>query len=374
MRKLFWLLCTALSARLFYKAWGTSLDFTVYWNATHAWLLSANSPYQYGSGGGGLVYKYPPWTIPYFVPFAVFPLSAAKILWAGLEYACLIYVVKWVMDFGVSKTVAFAVALCFWFIWQAHFWAGQVSLPLLALALWSLKRPLRSSSALLLVLFSAKVFSLVGLAGIWKRYRDPRTLAWCAALVLFPLAGVLGVMRWHGLSGDPILLLRQWVQSAASGDKDLGATIVRGLLNHGFNAGVLRWLKTDLNDRYAEFLAFFGWVAFFSPLWHHFSKKMSESEKTLGWIGVATIAHPLAWDHTFVLVYPLCAVAMSRALDSGRRLAIFFAVLGPVCIGVFLPNIIGNALAHPLEYFSIKSWGVVSSAAGLIIANRANPS
>jgi hypothetical protein len=100
---------------------------------------------------------------------------------------------------------------------------------------------------------------------------------------------------------------------------------------------------------------------------------MTVAEKWTGWLGVGLITHPLAWHHSYVLAFPLCALSLDRAIQNRNNRLIALSALGILCIGIFLPNVIGMTLATPLELVSVKSWGVVFSAVALVSAKRDCP-
>jgi hypothetical protein len=163
-----------------------------------------------------------------------------------------------------------------------------------------------------------------------------------------------------------LTLYRQWVQAASSGGQELGSFVVRGQMNHGFTAGVLRLFQVDARDTKLDYAVALSLAAVFSLLWAWASKKLSSLEAWVGWLGVGLIVHPLAWHHSFVMAYPLCAVSLDRAFRSQQRKWIVWAILGICCIGIFIPNIFGMTLITPLEHISIKSWGVCLCAWTLV--------
>jgi hypothetical protein len=76
-----------------------------------------------------MVYKYPPWTVPFFFPFSVLPLSMAKWVWGLLEVFSLGAVVSWVFWKAVCRSgVLVSTGVAFWGLWVVHAlgWSSRV--------------------------------------------------------------------------------------------------------------------------------------------------------------------------------------------------------------------------------------------------------
>lgn len=368
-----------------------SEDFHVYWKAAYVWLQGQN-PYAYTPADQGFVFKYPPWILPIFTPLGFMGFETAKIAWYLVELACVAYAIVWCIRQGVPRRIAAFVACLFWWMFHAHFSAGQFTIILLVVALWAhggaqagradgrmvtaRGRPsvwapgggLRET--ILAFILSAKVFSLYTLTGIWRRYLKP--LPWLAGIGLFVLmhAIVLAVNAKLGGATSLARIYRDFMDAASSGGAELGAIIVRGQGNHGFTALVLRTLDVDSLSFASDMIAS---AALFIPLayfWSKQSRVLNESEKWVGWIALALIVHPLAWHHSYVLAYPLCALSLARAASSGRRKLIGLSILGACCIGIFIPQVLGKTLVKPIELAGIKSWGVILSAVAMVLAAK----
>jgi hypothetical protein len=200
------LFCSALlTYRLLYKAWIGSTDFHVYWNAAQDWLTASKSPYYFDASTRGFVFKYPPWSLPIFAPFGMLSFDTAKMAWAFLELFCLLYSVYKVISFGVRKEIAFLVAVTLWWIWQDHFWSGQLTILLLASALWITdclskdaieKSPWKLS--LTAYLFTAKIFSVFTFLGNWGKFLNPRVIIGTGFLCVVPTLITWIVMKSFG--------------------------------------------------------------------------------------------------------------------------------------------------------------------------------
>lgn len=371
IRPVLLVLALIASVRLVRAGWADSMDFQVYWRAAQAWIGQGVSPYLYNAADRGFVFKYPPWILPFFLPFGFLSIEASKIVWALVELFCIYYSVFQLVRLGVRLRAAILTAALFWWIWLAHLYAGQFTLLLMAAALWA--TPQKSSPgklAALGVIFTAKVFSLVTLIGRAKEYLRPKPIAAGIALVLFLHVIVYAGFLWHGHWVSPVELYRQWVQSASSGGEELGALVVRGQMNHGFTAGILRAFHVDVHATSVDNKVALLLAGFFSVLWAWGSQKLEPFERWMGWLGVGLIVHPLAWHHSFVMAYPLCAVSLDRAMSSQNKKLIALSVFGIACIGILIPNVFGMTLITPLEMVSIKSWGVCFSALSLVLSNR----
>jgi hypothetical protein len=372
---LVFLLACAAAVRLIFAAKSDSMDFHVYWRAAHQWAELGLSPYVYDASDRGFVFKYPPWILPFFTPLAFLSFEASKMVWVSVELFCIFYSVYRLIQLGVRAQAAIWVGALFWWIWLGHVFAGQFTLTLLASALWAAPATEKKETspgllALVGVLFSAKVFSLISLIGRWREFFSWRTILAGIALLVGLHGVVLGVILTRGHWVGLVELYQQWVQAAASGGQELGAFVVRGQMNHGFTAGILRAFHVPASETSVDYKVALGLAALFSGLWFWASKKLDRLESWVGWLGVGLIVHPLAWHHSFVLAYPVCAVALDRAMKSKNRLAMTLASLGTCCVGIFIPNVIGITLATPLELVSVKSWGVCLAALALVLSSQ----
>ncbi|MGZ3697782.1 MAG: glycosyltransferase 87 family protein, partial [Bdellovibrionota bacterium] len=153
-------------------------DFDVFWN-TARHVLNGQPPYDLVRDGG-MVYKYPPWTLPAFFPLAVFPLESARWIWAAIELASLTYVGFWLLRAGVKRVVLLTLYPLFWGIWAVHAMDGQVTLAILALVLWLQEQRTRSDALTIVKTgwaLSFKVFTLFAALPLRRRFARTRVLA-----------------------------------------------------------------------------------------------------------------------------------------------------------------------------------------------------
>lgn len=364
------------SVRLFNAALSNSQDFMVYWKAVHLWC-SGLDPYHYAPEDQGFVFKYPPWMLSLFFPLGWLSYPVARAFWAIAEIGAIFYSVGWMVNHGASVRASLIAAFLYWWMWLAHLSAGQFTLFLLAIGLWSVaKGPMRPvRMAFLVVFFSAKAFSLLTLVGVRRSLFRGKTL-WILSGIL--LASHLGLLS-HGPKGLGSFahwgaLYQGWMHAAPSGAAELGEVIVRGPGNHGFTAGVLRWLHVDALSLHWDIVTSLALFIGLGSIWHRFSRKLGFYEQWAGWLALGVITHPLAWHHSFVLTYPLGAFALDRAIKSNQRKLIGLAVIGICCVGVLIPQVIGKDWVAPLEWVSVKSWGVCFCAIALCLAKTAKRS
>jgi hypothetical protein len=356
--------------RFFRAAWVDSMDFTVYWKAAQNWLHSEVSPYYYDEATRGFVFKYPPWILPLFAPLGFLSFETSRILWAVVEIGCLSYIVTWLRASGAGWGPIVATLGMFWWIWLAHFFAGQFTLVLAAASLWAVpprdQEPCRKPERLgaLAYILTAKVFSLVELFGLWRCFLKPRPWLSFAAMIL--CANLLLAASGENL-GE---LYRGWTLAAGSGGQELGALVVRGQMNHGFTAGILRWLDVPATNTRADLVVSGLLAILFVAAWDRASIGLRLQERWAGWLAAGLITHPLAWHHSFVLAFPLCVLALDVAWKTPDRRLKVLAVLAPCLIGIFLPEVLGSRLVTPLELVSSKSWGVCLAAMVLVLRSR----
>ncbi len=167
--------------------------------------------------------------------------------------------------------------------------------------------------------FRPRSFSLYTLTGLWRRFLRPAPWIFGAALFALTHGIVLAVNAATGATLSLAQIYRDFAQAASSGGAELGAIIVRGQGNHGLTALVLRTLQVDSLSFASDAITS---TALFIPLallWSRYSRPLRDAERWAGWIALALIVHPLAWHHSFVLAYPLCA--LDRARRSGLERA-----------------------------------------------------
>jgi hypothetical protein len=369
------------SLRLVYEAVTNSTDLHVYWRAAHLWL-DGISPFLYDASDRGNVFKYPPWTLPLYLPLGFISWDVTRWVWVFAELFAIGYAIKWLDRAGVNRQINYVIAALYWWTWKGHIYSGQFTLFILLACLWAVppqesgpenckedRKLSPGKLTLLAIVLTTKVYSIFTLFGVFKDMIRPRTIIYSVTSVLLLEGLVLAILRMHGNHTDIIELHRTWIIAAESGAAELGAHVVRGQGNHSLTAGFLRWFNVNPLDTSKD-----GYVALllgciFSAIWFHFSKPLARAEQWVGWIGVGMVIHPLLWHHSFVMAFPICALALDRAIKAQDRLSIALAWLSTFLIAILIPNIFGMTIVTPFELISSKSWGVI--LAGFVLVRCA---
>ena len=345
-------------------------DFVVFWKAASEVLSGAPAYDLYRDGE--MVFKYPPWILPAFFPFALIPLYWAKLLWGGLEVVSLISVVVWlVQEADCDLGLSLAVTAGFWGIWAVHALDGQVTLLLMALAVWSMRRKEQSESKLSRLLtiiwaLTAKVFTGISLLGVseWRRLLK----AGAVAIIVFSILSIPALVATK--THSPIELYQTWKTAAVSGGTLFDGQKVRGPDNQGLPALELRLAGIKAEDSRADVIAFLLTSVLIVGLFLKPSLSLPYQERWLMWLGLGAAIHPLAWFHTFVFAFPLCVLTLDRAVRSRKPVAIALAGLGTTCVAVVTVKTLGNT-GLVFELASVKAWGVLLCA-GVLLGLRSS--
>lgn len=335
-----------------------------------AWLEGA-TPYVIRPELEGFVFKYPPWAVPPLFWIGLFPFGVSAALWLTLCLGMLAYAIYWLIVHARASTpVVIVAAFLFWWIWLAHASAGQFTMLLLGAGLWARASLTPARSAVFALTFGAKVFPLASGLGVWRELVRPRAIVTVLGAALALHAIYFGVSAAVGGELNPLRVYSEWMASAASGSAELGALIVRGQGNHGFSAMILRQLDPEARALHLDFVVFAALTGVLGWAWARASRGLDASEAWAGWLALGVVVLPLAWHHSFVVAFPLCALALDRALKTRSRYLIGGALLGTACIGILIPQVIGPTFVRPLELAGLKSWGVVIAAATLVAARQ----
>jgi len=339
------------------RTWSHGDDFEVFWRASRS--LLAGEPIYSVALFGNMVFKYPPWILPVFLPFAALPLAAAKIAYGLVQSASLVYVARWLLQRRVSPGMLAGLLVAFGGVILVHANVGQVTLPLLAVALglqnvyiaresgWKL-------SALTWAL-SAKLFTAFPLLGLdWsKRALWKGALITTFALVLLSLP-VIALS--YGF--DVIGTAKAWVEAMFSGTQLIAGKRIGFTTREcqGFPGLLLRLLPLNEENRVHVMAAtlvpvvamFAGWKYAITRL------RLSREDQWLGWLALMPVVQPLAWFHFFWFVFPVAALAMAR----GDRRTRMVAAIGVLLVAAVTEKTLGS-VGSALEMASIKSWGTL---------------
>ena len=365
--------------KLFHFAMLDSSDLAVFWRSANA-LFEGKDPYSQLGDNPGFVFKYHPSILVLFFPFAWISLKTCQTIWFFLEVFSIIYCLYWLRRSGVSTRILIFSTGLFWFLWFEHFRYGQIMLPILAFCLHTMTPSRNRSSwklALMLEALSIKIFTLLCLPGIWKKIFTRKALiGFCILLGVSHLL-LIAVFFYQHLNpiSEIVTLYENWVRNIFFNVQGLGLGNVRGSTNHGFPALLLRQIDpTGIHpewDTPASLLV--GGIL--GTLWWIYSKNLRFEKQWSGWLALTAVAHPLAWSHSFVFVFPLATYAIHSAIHSyprenyrRRTMLLALSVLGVLMMGWWVPQTVGLDRAIVLELWGIKSWGALLCALSLLIA------
>jgi hypothetical protein len=368
-RWLAWIPCLVYMAVLARTgAEGPSPDFIVYWRTAGAVLLSDDVAYSLARDGN-MAFKYPPWILPAFFPFAWLSWGVAKAGWGCLQAFSLWVLVRWVLRQGARPWIAGLVTLCFAGIWTVHAYLGQVALPLAAFGAALATVATRGRGGLRFVLlawaYSAKIFTVLPLLGTRLRLRDlALTVGFCLVLSL-PVAMVAP----GGITG----MIASWTTSASSGTEPLegkGLVTITGREAQGIPSLIFRVGGFDESNAIliggvcATLLLVFGLA------WKRLARSIYPADRWAGFLALTAIVQPLAGFYSFSLAFPLAALALERAVAARGGIRVAMAGIGVLCIGALTRKTLGESIGGELEWLSVKSWGVLLSAGSLLIRER----
>ena len=326
-------------------------DFEVCWKTAHH-LLSGEPVYDL-IRDGAMSFKYPPWIVPAFLPLGLLPLVVAKWIWGGIELLSLGYVIKWLLARDYTPWVVAATTLCFWGIWAVHFMDGQITLPVLALGLWSFQ-----SRSLLVAAWtlSAKVFSefsLFGFPGLRKSLNLKKAVLTVGVLLALSVPTVF-VAPGHSVTS----MIRSWSQTASSGGLLFDGEKVRGRDNQGMPALILRAIGIKAVNTKADLFFSLLCALVLGAYWHFRSRNLSEDDRSIGWFALTAVIHPLAWFHFFVFAFPLAVVCLDGVIKTKDRRMVITGIIALAMVCLMTRKTLGYA-GERLEFYSIKTWGVL---------------
>ena len=253
-------------------------DFEVFWRAANHVL--SGEPLYLLSRDGGMVFKYPPWIVPFFFPLGLLPVWLAKWAWGGIEVASLALVIAWLrLRAHVRAGTLFAMLLAYWGLWAVHALDGQIVLPMLAVALGFRGATLPRLTALATAL-SAKIFTVLPLVslvlpgGILGRASLRRlAMAGLSTLALFAALSIPAVLAQPDRS--PASLFLDWKTAATTTSAGLGEHLVRGSRNPGLPGYILRTLEVPGRESSTDVRLALVLALVLGPAlaWRHFSRR-----------------------------------------------------------------------------------------------------
>ncbi|MGE0615712.1 MAG: glycosyltransferase family 87 protein [Bacteriovoracia bacterium] len=349
------LLLTLLAIVLVRHTISQGQDFDVFWR-TARYVLDGQTTYSVQRDWAN-VYKYPPWSVPAFFPFAMAPLWFAKWVWALLQVASLFYVGRFLANRVRRRRSVFIPLLLFWGIWVVHALDGQVNLMMLAGALWASERFARVSviQAPSIVWFlSLKIFTGLGVVGYLGVFRNWK--AWASTVLV--LGGLSLPSLWVAPRHSPAELLASWSLAASSAGALFHNEKVRGRDNQGLPALVLRVAKVPAIEHRTDVYIAAGLALLLGLAWFFYSQGARPLVRQAGWLALIPVVHPLAWFHLFVFAFPIVVLAWDGAIAMRRQGWLALVLLATLLIAAFTQKTLG-AFGLALEMASVKSWGVL---------------
>ena len=333
---------------------GQGTDFLVFWKAGRA-LLESQPIYQVAQDGG-MVFKYPPWIAPLFIPFALFSFEVAKWLWGMFCVLCMAGIFSILeRKLKVKTTVWAPLAIFYWGLWVIHALDGQIILPLLFFGLWAVtaNRTRAWIDAFVPLTYSAKVFTVYPIAFVLKRFSKLK-VALISVLFALGLSGITAVQSFHG---DAFRMFHDWKEAAASGGKFLAEGQTRGAKNQSLTSFVCRSLSIPADDTRSEVAV--ALVLFVIAFWV-FSRRMrsmNETQKFLVGLALTPVFHPLPWHHLHLWTFPLAAYALNRRRTFLLFLSLFLITLSSERAFGWIEAL--RPFGHFLEWNVGRAWGAL---------------
>jgi hypothetical protein len=356
LERLVWLFFCVAAIALTRTGASGGHDLEVLWRAAKS-VWEGGVVYADPSGSP-MVFKYPPWIATLLVPLGWIPLDLLKWIWGPFQILCLALVGFLLRRHGMGRVSIYATLIVFWGIWAVNAIDGQVNLPILAFVVLAYGSRSIWVKGIGLLALSTKVFHFPAAIGFVGR-RDFRSVV---------VAAVFAVLLSLPLLSPA--LLTEWLNAAGSGGVAFPENFVRGHVNQGLPALVLRTLGVSSLATQADLFVYLGlsliiWPAF--VLWA--AKRLDPFQGFAAGLGLATALHPLAWFHTFALSFPLVACVIDATWKRPRSRAAVVGLFGVVLVCVVTQKTLGE-LGLFLENCSVKSLGVLVCVGYLLFVSK----
>ncbi len=336
----------------------TSSDFGTFWTAGRHYITGQP---LYSVIGEAHPYKYPPWTTLLTVPFALFPLEIAGVLWRLCIVASLgLILVRTARVVGTWTAVLAFIP--FWGFWNLNLLAGQANLIWMLIA-WVGYDLLKRNSSLGLVLMttvlSGKLFQVFSLIAVPRAHWRGRSMG---AVVLVLAASCLPAIWAYD---SPMLLnfVQAYREAAAGGGAALGGG---GYGLPSFFTDLFSISRANSGARVLFFVPcaiFAAWV--FRGVKRAGQGRDGATEGFLATLALGAAIHPMAFAYTFVFCYPFAAAAIARSFGGSRILDRAIAPLGLFMIVACNEKVLGPAGVF-LESHQVKAFGVFVMALGYL--------
>lgn len=314
---------------------------------------------------GNMVFKYPPWILPAFLPFGFLDVKTAKAIWGLIEVFSLVaIVVKMHRGMGPLPPVRpwlqaiFLVSL--FGLFGSHGMTGQITLPMLALAVWI--DPVRSRFGFFLILvwaFSAKVTSAFPLIHAGRRRN--LFLQVLGGAVVFTVLSL--PIYFRSYEGHSKAMRTEWAQAMFSGTEDVSAVRI------GFTTREVQGLPSLLlrkgagdekNSKHVLFSIVISFIAI-TGFWWSLSRRLPSTARWIGWLALLPAVQALAWFHVFLFVYPLLVFGAESAIRAERFKSVALFFFSVFLIGAVTVKTLGE-FGGAAELWSVKLWGTLLAA------------
>lgn len=331
-------------------------DFLVFYRVAQG-FWEGKTPYDV-SIYGNMVFKYPPWILPFFLPFGFLPVTLAKIAWGVVQALSLLFVIARLDGrYQIAPRLQTLFLLVFFGVIGIHGLVGQVTLSMLALALAI--DPISASLSRFSWLawaFSTKVLTLFPLVQGLRRKDLIRAAVF--VLAIFSALSLPLLAKSYGF--DVRALIGDWLHSMFSGTEAVNSVRIGFTTREaqGLPSLLLRKLSLDEANRTHLLACIFASFAAVTGFWVWRSRKLSLADQWLGWVALTPVVQPLAWFHFYIFAYPLIVVGANRAWIR-RDIPVFSLYLASAfLIGAITEKTMGE-VGLALEMWSVKSWGVL---------------
>jgi hypothetical protein len=332
-------------------------DFLVFYRVTQG-FWSGISPYDV-SLYGNMVFKYPPWILPFFLPLGLFSVWPAKLMWGLVQAFSLIFIVQ-AMDQKARVTPWIQIIFLglFFGVIGIHGMVGQISLPLLALAIALDPRLAMSRRMVFLAwAFSSKIVTLFPLMDpVMKRSDRFRLVSASIVLCIFLTLPILTV----SYKGEIWTMAHDWLHAMFSGTETLQSVRI-GFTSReaqGLPGFLIRVFHLDETERLHVMGSVLLSVLVTFGFWKYFSRTLNSRDRWWGWLALTPVVQPLAWFHFFIFAYPVLVVGSYRAWMKKDYLRFSLTIFAGVLVGAITQKTLGE-LGLALEMLSVKSWGVI---------------
>ncbi len=328
-------------------------DFEVFWRAGNYLLLG--EPLYSLTRDGAMTFKYPPWIASFFIPFALFSLKTAKILWGLLQVLCFEALFRWARKKQIPALASYFTFFVFFGIWITHALDGQISLPIVTIAVLSYEKTGLKKYFPLIYFLPTKILTAVALFGLPLKdiIREKK-----AVLMSIFICCALSLPALVGVDDSPSKLLSNWKKSAESGAHFFSLHKTRGRDNQGLPAFFAR--KLDPEKQHPEYeLQIFGVLLFIFVLIFFFTRNwMPKDHFFYLWLALTPVLHPLSWFHSWTWVFPFALVGLWSLIQKAKPNEASFFVFGMLMTTAFTRQTLG-AWGVQMELESVKSWGVL---------------